>query len=276
MADYTFKGYANFVLENKIKSILDTKLDFNRFMTPDYSLVEEPGMIKKIHRYTGTGVVDDLARGEGNSHFIDAEFAEEAYTVSRTQGQAKYYDDDIMTDPVLIDAKVKYLAEGMVNDWTKKAIAEFQKSTNTADIVDWSLADWADAISKYAEVHESQEGLFAVVGMKAVPEIRKALNTNLMYVEDYIRTGAIGAVLGVPIYTSKALDDMEEDSEGKPLGFLATKDAVTAFIKEDVRVEQDRDIDKKENFIVADRYAVIALTDETKCIKLVDASESSV
>ena len=116
MADYAFKGYSNFVLENKIKSILTTKLDMNRFMTPDYSLEGEPGMIKKIHRYTGTGVVDDLARGEGNSHFIDAEFAEEPYTVSRTQGQAKYYDDDIMSDPVLIDAKVKYLAEGMVND----------------------------------------------------------------------------------------------------------------------------------------------------------------
>ena len=106
--------------------------------------------------------------------------------------------------------------------------------------------------------------------MKAVPEIRKALGQSLMYVEDYIRTGAIGAVLGVPIYTSKALDDLEEDSEGQPIGFLATREAVTAFIKEDVRVEQDRDIDKKENFIVADRYAVIALTDETKCIKLVE------
>ena len=116
MADYTFKGYENFVLEEKIKSILDTKLDFNRFMTPDYELAGEPGMIKKIHRYTGTGEVDDLARGEDNSHFIDAEFTEEAYEVSRTQGQAKYYDDDIMTDPTLIDAKVKYLAEGMVND----------------------------------------------------------------------------------------------------------------------------------------------------------------
>ena len=115
-AAYEFKGYDNFVLENKIKSILDTKLDMNRFMTPDYSLVEEPGMIKKIHRYTGTGEVEDLARGEGNTKFVDAEFAEEDYTVSRTQGQAKYFDDDIMADPVLIDAKVKYLAEGMVND----------------------------------------------------------------------------------------------------------------------------------------------------------------
>lgn len=107
--------------------------------------------------------------------------------------------------------------------------------------------------------------------MKAVPEIRKALNDNLKYVENYVRTGAIGAVCGVPIYASKALDNLDEDSEGKPLGFLATREAVTAFIKKDVRVEQDRDIDKKENFIVADRYAVIALTDETKCVKLIES-----
>ena len=271
MADYAFKGYDNFVLENKIKSILDTKLDMNRFMTPDYSLVEEPGMIKKIHRYTGTGEVEDLERGEGNTKFVDAEFAEEAYEVSRTQGQAKYFDDDIMTDPVLIDAKVKYLAEGMVNDWTAKAIAEFQKSTNTAEITDWSFADFADAIAVYANEHEEEDGLFFLVGMTAVPEIRKALNDNLKYVEGYVRTGYVGSVCGVPIYMSKALDNMEADSEGTPLGFLATREAVTAFIKKDVRVEQGRNIDTKENMIVADRYAVIALTDETKCVKLIES-----
>ena len=115
-ASYPFKGYENEVLESKIKSILDTKLDMNRFMTPDYSLAEEPGMKKVINRYTGTGEVEDLERGDGNSKFIDAEFTPEEYVVGRTQGQAKYFDDDIMTDPVLIDAKVKYLAEGMVND----------------------------------------------------------------------------------------------------------------------------------------------------------------
>ena len=107
--------------------------------------------------------------------------------------------------------------------------------------------------------------------MTAVPEIRKALNDNLKYVEGYVRTGYVGSVCGVPIYMSKALDNMDEDSEGTPVGFLATRDAVTAFIKKDVRVEQGRNIDTKENMIVADRYAVIALTDETKCVKLISA-----
>jgi hypothetical protein len=233
-------------------------------MTADYSLAEEPGMNKVVNRYTGTGEVEDLARGDGNTKFIDAEYTPATYTVTRTQGQAKYYDDDAMADPKLIDAKVKYLAEGMANSWTVKAIEEFGQSTNTATITDWSLGEVADAIAVYANAHENEEGLFMLVAQTEVPNIRKALGAYLMYTEPYIRTGAIGGILGVPIYATKAIN-----TANGAKGFLATKEAVTAFMKKDVRVEQSRDIDKKENFIVADRYAVIALTDETRCVKLV-------
>lgn len=258
MADYKFTGYDNFVLENKINSILSTKMDMNRFMTADYSLSANPGMIKKIHRYTGVGSAEDLARGEGNTEFVDAEYTEEQYTVARTQGQCKYYDDDVMTDPVLIDTKIQTLSEGMVNNWTAKAIEEFGKTSNQVVFTDYKLANFADAIAVYANKYESQEGLFFLASMDLVPAIRKALGDQLMYVEAYIRTGAIGSILGVPIYTSKAV----------PSGmmFMATKDAVTAFIKKGTFVEQDRDIDKKENYIVAARYSVIALTDESKCV----------
>ena len=51
MADYPFRGYDNFVLAEEIKSILDTKLDMNRFLTVDYSLAEAPGMKKKRTRF---------------------------------------------------------------------------------------------------------------------------------------------------------------------------------------------------------------------------------
>ena len=62
--------YDNFVLENVIKSALDTKLDINRFMTADYSLAENPGMVKKVHKYsiTADSDVDDLERGQPPFH----------------------------------------------------------------------------------------------------------------------------------------------------------------------------------------------------------------
>ena len=93
-----------------------------------------------------------------------------------------------------------------------------------------------------------------------IPTLRKQLGEYLKYTEAYIRTGAVGDILGVPVYTSKAA----------PLGivFVATNKAVTAFVKRGVSVEQDRNIDTKLNRVVASRYAVIALTDESSCIKM--------
>lgn len=260
MAVNTFLGYDNFVLAEQIKSALDTKLDVNRFMTPDYQLSEEAGMTKKIHKYsiTDDSAVDDLARGEGNSHFIEAQYNEVEYKVARTQGHIRYYDDDVMTDPTLIDAKVRFLSESMVNDWTRKAIAEFNKSENFEAITGYSLESFANILGKYTEVYEDTAGLFFLANQKLDKKIRKMLGDDLKYVEDYIRTGAIGAVLGVPVYLSKAVP------EG--VIFLATREAVTAFIKRAVSVEQDRNIDTKLNDIVASRYTVIALTDETKCV----------
>ena len=260
MADYAFKGYENFILEDMIEDNLSTKLDVNRFMTVDYSLAGTPGMKKVIHRYTGTGVAEDLDRGEKNTQYADAEFTDEEYEVARTQSQARYFDDDVMTDPVLIDAKVGAMSDAMINAWTAKAIAEFNKTSKQSAMSNWNLADFADAISKYVEKYENQEGLFILANIKLIPTIRKVLGEYLKYTEAYIRTGAVGDILGVPIYTSKAVP------EG--IAFLATKEAVTAFIKKDVSVEQSRDIDSKENQIVASRYSVIALTNENKCIKL--------
>jgi len=260
MADYTFKGYDNFVLQEKIDSIIATKMDMNRYMTADYSLAEAPGMVKKFHIYKATESAQDLARGEGNSEFVDASYVEREYRVARTQSQAKWYDDDQMTDPTLIDTKVQGVAESMVNAWTRKAIAEFDKTENMSVMsTDYTLSDFADAIAKYANVFEDQAGLFFLCDQALVPTIRKTLGDYLKYTEAYIRTGAIGEILGVPIYTSKALP--------KGIMFLAHNDAVHAFLKKNTFVEQDRNIDKKENFVVASRYSVIALYDERKCIK---------
>ena len=267
MANYEFKGYDNFVLAEKILSILSTKMDINRYMTIDNSLTETAGMVKKIHKYVGSGNVQDLARGEGNTEYLNADFTEEEYRVSRTQGAIRYFDDDEMTDPVLIETKVKTLSESMVNDWTAKAIVEFGKTSNQAVFTDYKLANWADAIAVYANKYESQEGLFFLAAMDLVPTIRKALGDQLMYVESYIRTGAIGSILGVPIYTSKAVPS--------GLMFMATKDAVTAFMKKGVNVEQKRDPNTKENMIFASRYAVIALTDESKCVACGKAQETA-
>jgi hypothetical protein len=82
----------------------------------------------------------------------------------------------------------------------------------------------------------------------------------LKYSEGFARTGYIGSVCGVPVIVSKAVPINK--------GYLATKEAVTCFVKKGTEIEQDRDIDTRKNIIVARKVMVVALTNGTKCVKL--------
>lgn len=263
MADFAFTGYDNFVIQDKINSILTTKLDINRFLTPDYSLEGTPGLTKKVHLYTGTGSAEVLARGDGNTGFIDAGYIEREYTAVRTQGTTRWYDDDAFADPKLVDAKLQALGESMVNAWTAAAITEYSKSVRTLACDFSTTANnylfnlFADALAMFPE---EEENLFALVNPANKAWIRKALADDLKYVEAYVRTGYVGSVAGVPIYESKAVI--------KDSIYIAKKEAVVGTIKTGVRIERDRNIDTKLNKVVADRYAIIALEDNSKLLML--------
>lgn len=67
------KTFDNEALEVKLENQLITALNMNQFITMDYSLTEQPGMVKKIRTYKGTGAVQDLAMGAGNTVAIGSE-----------------------------------------------------------------------------------------------------------------------------------------------------------------------------------------------------------
>ena len=73
-----------------------------------------------------------------------------------------------------------------------------------------------------------------------------------------MRTGYVGTVNGVSLYTSKAVKDDEM--------IIATREAVTVFTKKGAEVEQKRDPDKRQNDVYARKVAVVALTDATKVV----------
>lgn len=258
--------YSNFVLENKLESILTTKLDLMNYLTPDYSLQAAPGMIKKVHVYKPTGSVEDLTVGNGNTTSIDAGFIEKAYTVGVTQGRFPYYDENAMTDPAYVDAGVKGLAEIMANDLTTKAIKEFGHAILSKTTTNYALADIIDAMAKYP--YEEEAGLFMLVGLKAKAAIRKQLKDELKYVEDFARKGYIGSIMGMPVYESKAVAD--------DCAFIATREAVTAFIKKGVESEQERDANTRKTTVYLRKCMVVALTDATRVIMMGPAQTTTV
>lgn len=250
--------YENFILANKVSDILTTQVDLNAYMTVDTELAENAGMKKVINTYTATGNVEDLAMGEGNNEDIEVSFTPTEYTVGTTQGRFKYYDEQEMTDPMVVDVGLDGIAKTMVNDFTAKAIAEYEKATMTLAGAGWTFDTVVDAIAKMNL--EDETGLFLLISPADQANFRKALKDDLKYVEGFVRTGYIGSVCGVPVIVSKAV--------AKGTGYLATKDAITLFIKKDTEIEQERDANHRENRVFVRKVALVALTDATKLVKI--------
>ena len=249
--------YDNVVLANKIEDILTTAVDLTSYMTVDTSMTQEAGMKKKINTYKAQGNVETLDMGAGNTGDIEVSFSTKEYEVETVQGRFQYYDEQAMTDPMVVQAGLEGIAKTMINDFTTKAVAEYNKATLTTTGT-WSFDTVVDAIAKMNL--EDETGLFLLISPADQANFRKALKDDLKYVEGFVRTGYIGSVCGVPVIVSKAV------AKGK--GYLATKDAVTLFIKKDTEIEQERDANVRNNKVYIRKVAVVALTDENKVVKL--------
>lgn len=257
--NHTHVVYDNFILENKIEDFLTTKLDMAQYATHDNSLTQTAGMEKIVNKYTATGNVEDLLMGEGNTDDIEVSFDSVKYTVGVTQGRFPYYDEEVMTDPMVVDVGLRKLSDQMVNDLTSKIVAELDKTALIEYGVTWTFDNIVDAISMF-NVKESEEGLFLLINPKQTGAFRKNLKDDLKYVEDFVRTGYIGSVCGVPVVATNAVPENT--------AYLATKEAVTIFTKKGSEIEQERDPNVRLNKIYARKVMLVALTDGTKVVKL--------
>lgn len=255
--------YDNFVLENKLETLLTTKVDLSNYMTVDYSLTENPGMLKTIHKYVATGNVEDLAMTEGNSEIFESTYTSADYRVGVTQAKGRYYDEEYMKDPMVLDTIVKGMAEQMANDFTKKAIAEMKKaelivpcdfSTSTSG---YFFGKVVDGLAKFKE---EQDGLTLLINPNQQAYVRKQLGDDLKYSEGFARTGYIGSISGVPVVVSNAVPDS--------CAFIVNKEAVTLFIKKGAESEQFRDPDHRKNELYLRKVAVVGMTNSTKIVEL--------
>jgi hypothetical protein len=250
--------YENIILSNKINDILTTQIDLNSYMTIDTSMTEQAGMKKVINTYTATGEVEELGMGEGNSTEITVSFVPTEYEVKTYQGKFAFYDEQEMTDPMVVDAGLEGSAKTMINTFTAKAVEELGKATLSVPATAWNFEVVVDAIAKMNL--ESEEGLFLLISPADQANFRKELKDDLKYAEGFVRTGYIGSVCGVPVIVSKAVP--------AGTGFLATKEAVSVFIKKDTETEYKREPDTRHNAYWVRKVAVVALTDATKVVKI--------
>lgn len=251
----TITLYDNFIIANKIDDIANSLLDVNGLMTVDTSLTTNAGLKKTIHKYTYSGTVEQLAKGAKNSKYGSITMASTDYTVKRYQQSFKYNDIDVMTDDYLLDVLADGAAKAMSNEIRTEYFTELGKISNEVDVTTTLTYDAiVDALQEIGV--ENEDNLFLLMGGDGKAAIRKDDDFINSRQGDILYTGQFGTVCGVPCIFSKLVPANTV--------YATKKDAVTFFVKREGTVEQDRDIETKDNVVVYERHGLIALTDDTE------------
>lgn len=252
--------YENFVLANEIEDQYNSYLDLARFCTVDNSLVGTPGMIKRINVYTATNGTEKLAMGVGNSKDIEVSYTDVEYKILMAQNRFKYYDEQEMTDPLVVTTGVRHMATDMFNTVNAEIFAEFNKATLEVPTSVFDFNAFVDASAILNVEHVEGLEKFAFVCPADMAKIRKAMKDDLKYVEAFARSGYVGTVADWNLYVKK------DAVAGTIVG--GTREAVTLFNKKGTEVEQLREADIRQNTIWSRKYYLAALTDATKAVKI--------
>ncbi len=250
--------YENFVLENKMTDLVNTNLDVHALFTTDTSLENVDGMRKVINKYTYTGAVEKLAKGAKNTTRGGNTMVTNTYDIERYQQTFDYNDEDVMKDSFYLDTLTTGASTLMANHIKEQYFAELAKISNKITVEAFNYDAVVDALAQIGREVESDN--FIVMGIDAKAAIRKDDDYKSSRQGEILYTGQFGDICGVPCVCSKLV----------PAGavYVTTRDAVKFFVKKSGEIEQDRDIETKDNTVVYSRYGVMALVDETKSIKI--------
>lgn len=252
------------VLQVEFEDQYNTKLSLSPFYTVDNTLVGVVGEKIKIHTYVATEGTEVLAEGEGNTKTITVSYGEKEYTIELLQNRFAWNDEQAMRDNNIVPKGQNQTVVDMVNTSNVKCIAEFNKATL---VVPYAKANgitfdtFVDALAKFPENEQGDMAAFCLMHPLDAAAVRKSLKDTLQYVEAYVRTGYIGHVAGVPIYTSNLI------TKGAPV--IATKTAVTYFSKKGTEIEYVRDADHRYNEMYTRKYGMFALTDARRVVRIV-------
>ena len=254
------KVYDNFFLSNEVEDQFNSHLDLQQFCTVDNSLVGVAGMKRVIHSYRATNGTEKLTVGQGNTKSIEVSYTPAEYEIALAQNRFDWNDEHAMADPMLVPVGMKHAGTDMFNTVQGDIYGEFAKTGIEVPALAFDFDAFVDASAALNLENLEDVSIFAFVCPKDKAKVRKALKDDLKYVEEYAKTGYIGTVAGINLYTKA------DATEGTII--VATKEAVTIFNKKGVETEQERDGNTRVNSAFSRKYYIVALTNESKAVKI--------
>lgn len=256
--------YDNFFLSNEIEDQYNSHLDLQQFCTVDNSLTGTAGMVYKTHVYKATDGTEKLTKGNGNTKTITASYTEKEYRILLAQNRFVYYDEEVMTDPMVVTTGTRHAGVDLFNTVNGDIYAAFNEATMTIVTTAIGFDAFVDSAAMLNLENLEDVTIFGFINPGDMGKVRKALKDDLKYVESFARSGYIGTVGGINLYTKK-------DAATSKIT-IATKEAVTLFNKKGTEVEQEREGNLRKNTIYSRKYYLAAMTDETKAVTVITGS----
>ena len=251
--------FENKVIESKATDLLTTSVNHRALMTVDNTLAESEGMTKTINVYTYTGKVEKLADGAKNSTRGAVSFVGTDYKVGRVQQVFDYTDSDYMKDNSVVDVALEGANALMANQMT----ADFYVEAGKASLSHSGAIGYETIVDAIAKLNvEDESKLFVVIPTAWKADIRKDEDYKNARMGEVIYSGQVGTIAGIPVIATNALEDE---------GYVMTAEAIKLFMKKDVNVEQDRDVETKTNTVVLTTYYICALVNQNKICRITKA-----
>ena len=261
------KPYDNFFLSNEIEDQYNSHLDLQSFCTVDNTLTGTAGMVRKIHKYKATDGTEKLTMGAGNTKTIEAGYTEKEYRILLAQNRFQYYDEEAMTDPMVITTGTRHAGTDLFNTVNADIYAAFNEATLTLPVTALGFDAFVDAAAMLNLENLEGVTVFGFVNPADMAKLRKALRDDLKYVEAFAKQGYVGTVGGINIYTKK------DALTGKVV--IATKEAVTVFNKKGTEVEQERESNIRRSTVYSRKYYLAAMTNEAKAVMIVTGTATA-
>ena len=249
--------FNNKIIEAKAKDLLTTAVNARSLMTIDNSLAQEAGMTKTINVYTYSGTAEEVGVGEGNTSRGAISYVGKDYTVKYVQQTFDYQGEDFMKDNTIVDNMVKGASQVMTNKMTADFVGELANATITHSASTFGYDAIVDAISKLNLEDESK--LYVVIPNTWKADLRKDEDYKAARMGEVIYNGQVGTICGIPVIATNALTDA---------AYVMTNEAVKLFMKKDVAVEQDRNIETRTNTVVLGMAYLVALENADKICKV--------
>lgn len=250
--------FDNKVLEAKAQDLLTTAVNARNLMTVDTSLTESAGMVKTINVYTYTGEAEELDAGEGNTQRGSIAYVGHDYRVKMVQEAFDYFDEDFLKDNTIVDNMMKGASQVMVNKMTADFLTEAAKAETKSHFTGSISYDAiVDAISELNVEDESK--LFILIPNAWKAALRKDQDYKSAHMGDVVYNGQVGTIAGLPVIATKALTDK---------AYVMDDTAIKLFMKKDVEVEPERDVDHRKNSVYLRTAYVCALVDNSKICEM--------